>query len=138
MSVDHCYQPAIHQASPIVTAANTVIVPVRTGCSNTYQLQGRRGSDGALLWSHPTNYTGAVFSPALTAENRLYFPGAGGAVFYMDNPDMPVLRFRVDSPFTESRTTSPVSTPRCSSTRRSPSTVRERFTLVLLPSANRR
>jgi hypothetical protein len=89
VSVDHCFNPGIHHASPIVTAANTVIVPVRTGCNNTYRLEGRRGSDGTLLWSHPTNYTGSTFSPALTPRNRLYFPGSGGTVYYMDDPDTP-------------------------------------------------
>jgi hypothetical protein len=83
----------IHYGSPLVTAANTVIVPVKTGTSGGFELQARRATDGSLIWALPTDYIlpphdwTPVFGPTLTSKQRLYFPGAGGTVYYRDRPD---------------------------------------------------
>jgi hypothetical protein len=83
----------IHYGSPLITAANTVIVPVKTGATEGFQVEARGGSNGALKWSLTTDYVlpphhwTPVFGPALTSQPRLYFPGAGGTVYFRDQPD---------------------------------------------------
>src|ERR1700686_2840538 len=39
----------IHYGSPVVTAANTVIVPVKTG-KNSFRVEAHNGATGARLW----------------------------------------------------------------------------------------
>jgi hypothetical protein len=84
----------IHYGSPLVTPSNTVLVPVKTGATGGFRVEGHNGGDGALLWSQPTDYLlppphnwVPSFSPTLTPTNRLYYPGAGGTVYVLDNPD---------------------------------------------------
>lgn len=82
----------IHYGSPIITAANTVLVPVKTG-NNSFRVEAHNGTDGTLLWMQNTNYVAPTsaaffpsFSPVLT-HNRLYIPAAGGIVVVRENPD---------------------------------------------------
>jgi hypothetical protein len=83
----------IHYGSPLITAANTVILPVRTTSSNTYRVEAHSGADGSLLYTLPTAYTPPpytwipVFGPVLSQGTRLYYPGPGGTVYYRDQPD---------------------------------------------------
>ncbi|PYM15493.1 MAG: hypothetical protein DMD81_14915 [Candidatus Rokuibacteriota bacterium] len=83
----------IHYGSPLVTPANTVIIPVKTGATGGYRVEARSSKDGALKWSATTDYIlpshnwTPSYSPALDLNNRLYFPGAGGTVYYRDNVD---------------------------------------------------
>ncbi len=83
----------IHYGSPLVTAANTVFVPVKTGASGGFKVEARSGSNGALLYTLTTTYTlpphnwTPSFGPVLSARNRLYYAGPGGTVFYRDQPD---------------------------------------------------
>jgi hypothetical protein len=82
----------IHYGSPVVTQADDVIVPVRTGPKNHFRVEGHSPINGALIWAAPTDYIlpphGWIpsFNPALTASNLLLFPGAGGKLFVRD-PD---------------------------------------------------
>ena len=82
----------IHYGSPVITPANTVILPVRTSASNTYQVEVHSGADGSLLYTLPTAYTPPphswipVFGVTLSGT-RLYYPGPGGTVYYRDQPD---------------------------------------------------
>jgi hypothetical protein len=83
----------IHYGSPLLTAANTVIVPVKTGATGGFRVEARGGNDGALKWSLTTDYIlpaaswTPVFGPALTSQPRVYFPGAGGTAYFRDQPD---------------------------------------------------
>lgn len=82
-----------HYGSPMVTAANTVIVPVKTGATGGFRVDARAAADGSLIWTLPTDYvlpTSAqisIFGPVLTSQPRLYFPGIGGTVYFRDSPD---------------------------------------------------
>jgi hypothetical protein len=84
---------ATHYGSPMVTAANTVIVPVKTGATGGFRVDARTATDGSLIWTLPTDYVLPpsseipVFGPVLTSQPRLYFPGNGGTVYFRDNPD---------------------------------------------------
>lgn len=83
----------IHYGSPIVTRSNTVLIPVKTGAYGGFQVEGHVVTTGSLLWMEPTDYIlpahGWVPSCGicLSPKNRLYFPGAGGTVYYRDSPD---------------------------------------------------
>jgi hypothetical protein len=83
----------IHYGSPVITPANTVIVPVKTG-NNSFRVEAHNGSTGALIWTLNTNYKAPVagftppFSPVLQGNN-LYIPEAGGVVLVRANPDQP-------------------------------------------------
>ena len=83
----------IHYGSPLVTLANTLIVPVKTGASGGFRVEGRNGANGSLIWTQTTDYIlpphnwTPSYSPTLTPSQRLYFAGAGGTVFYRDNLD---------------------------------------------------
>ena len=85
----------IHYGSPLVTAANTVLVPVKTGASGGFELQARSGADGTLRWTLTSDYAlmpsgydwTPSYSPTLTPANRLDFAGLGGTVQYTDTPD---------------------------------------------------
>lgn len=80
----------IHYGSPVVSNADTVIVPVRTGPNSRFRVDGRSAVDGALVWSSPSDYVlpphGWIpsFNPALTASGVLLYPGAGGKLFTRD------------------------------------------------------
>ena len=87
----------IHYGSPVITSQNTVIVPVKTGATGGFRLDAHKASDGSLVWSATTDYIlpsadwTPEFGPTLTtvgpAGTRLYYPGAGGTVYYRDDPD---------------------------------------------------
>ena len=83
----------IHYGTPLITAANTVIVPVKTGTSGGFNVVAHTASNGSLVCSEQTDYLlppshgwTPVFGPAL-APKRLYLPAAGGTILYRDNPD---------------------------------------------------
>lgn len=74
----------IHYGSPLITAANTVIVPVKTG-SNSFRVEAHDGATGELKWENNTDYLvpSASFTPAFgptLSGTTLYIPAAGGTV----------------------------------------------------------
>lgn len=83
----------IHYGSPLITRSNTVIVPVKTGASGGFRIEAHAGANGALMWMQSTDYVlpphnwVPSFAPTLTPNNRVYFPGGGGTVYYCDSPD---------------------------------------------------
>jgi len=81
----------IHYGSPLITAANTVIVPVKTG-TNSFRVEAHEGATGALLWQQNTGYEApsAGFIPGLGAalsKNRLFVPDIAGRLLVRANPD---------------------------------------------------
>ncbi len=82
----------IHYGSPAVTAANTVLVPVKTGATGGFAVEARSGATGALIYSLASDYTlpphhwtppyGIVLSTRPNTaesgrETRLRVPGRG-------------------------------------------------------------
>jgi Dockerin type I domain len=85
----------IHYGTPLVTQSNTVIVPVKTGATNGFRIDARNGADGSLIWSQTTDYIlpphnwTPSYGPTLAIGNRIYYPGAGGTVYWRDAVDSP-------------------------------------------------
>lgn len=83
----------VHYGSPLITVANTVIVPVKTG-ADSFRVEAHSGTDGSLLWTETTNYHAPSagflpsFSPVLS-HNRLYIPDRGGVMLVREDPDLP-------------------------------------------------
>jgi hypothetical protein len=86
----------IHYGAPLVTAANTVIVPVKTGAAGGFQVQAINGANGANKYTLPTDYILPshnwipAYQPVIATGafgTRLYYAGAGGSIWRVDNPD---------------------------------------------------
>ena len=82
-----------HYGSPIISARNTVLLPVKLNLDSGFRVEARAGANGALLWSAATDYVLPAhdwtpsYNIALTQGNRLYFPGAGGKLHFRDDVD---------------------------------------------------
>ena len=82
----------VHYGSLLATAGNTVIVPVTTSAGG-YQLEAFNGANGTLLYTLPSDYAlpphdwTPPYGPALANGTRIYYPGAGGTLYYRDLPD---------------------------------------------------
>ncbi len=83
----------IHYGSPLATAGNTIIVPVKTGASGGFRVEGRSGYDGSLRWTQTSDYAlpphdwTPSYSPTITPTNQLYYAGEAGTVFTRSNLD---------------------------------------------------
>jgi hypothetical protein len=80
-----------HYGSPLVTAANTVIVPVKTG-SNSFRVEAHNGATGAAIWSQKTSYhaPSSGFIPGMGPTlfgTQLFVPDIAGRVLVRTNPD---------------------------------------------------
>lgn len=82
-----------HYGSPVITAKNTVILPVKSEAADTYRFEARSGSTGSQIWSVASDYIMPAhrwtpsYNLTLTSNNRIYAPGAGGKVYYRDDAD---------------------------------------------------
>ncbi|HWB04324.1 MAG TPA: hypothetical protein VG796_14945 [Verrucomicrobiales bacterium] len=82
-----------HYGSPLVTRANTVVLPVKTGATDGFRVEARRSTDGTLIWMRDTDYSAvptgwiAPCGIGLSPKNRVWIPGAGGTVYWRDNAD---------------------------------------------------
>ena len=82
-----------HYGSMLITAKNTVIVPVKTGQEGGFKVEGLKGSNGSTLWQMNTDYILPPhdwildFDPVVTASNRVFFAGAGGTIDWRDGAD---------------------------------------------------
>jgi len=84
-----------HYGSPLVTAGNTVVVPVKTA-TDGFRIDVFDGSNGAAKYTLTTDYVLPShvwipsYNPCITTGSfgtRLYYPGRGGTIYYIDNPD---------------------------------------------------
>ena len=85
-----------HYGSPLVTAANTVFVPVKTATDGFRVDVFDGNTNGVLKYTLTTDYVlpshswVPVYNPCLTTGpfgTRLYYAGRGGTLYYIDNPD---------------------------------------------------
>ena len=81
--------------SPLVTASNTVLVPVKTA-TNGFRVDAFNGANGTPKYVIGTDYIlpnhtwVPVYNPCLTSGSfgtRMYYAGAGGTIWHVDNPD---------------------------------------------------
>jgi hypothetical protein len=97
ISIDTQPWGAEHYGEPVFTPADTVIVPVKTGWTANYVMEGVNHSDGSVIWSASSDYTQppnydwlppfqAVYDPV---NDRAYFTGNGGTIYYISHPDNP-------------------------------------------------
>jgi hypothetical protein len=83
----------IHYGTPVVTAANTVLLPLRTSANNAFQVNAFNGATGAQLYALTTDYVPPPhnwipsYGTTLGLGYRYFYPGAGGTVYYRDSPD---------------------------------------------------
>jgi hypothetical protein len=85
----------VHYGSPLVTAANTVLAPVKIA-NDGFQVSAFNGATGASKYSVGTDYILPdhnwipSYNPCIATGafgTRLYYAGAGGTIFHIDNPD---------------------------------------------------
>ncbi|HYM12017.1 MAG TPA: Ig-like domain-containing protein [Bryobacterales bacterium] len=85
-----------HYGAPLITPANTIFVPVKTGAAGGFQINVFNAANGASIYSLSTDYLQPAhnwilpYQPVLATSvlgTRLYYPGAGGTVYYVDNAD---------------------------------------------------
>lgn len=81
----------IHYGSPLVTAANTVIVPVKTG-ANSFRVEALNGATVKRMYTLGTAWQApeADFIPGLgptISGNQLFVPDIAGSVLVRQNPD---------------------------------------------------
>ncbi len=81
----------IHYGSPVITAENTVIVPVKTG-TDSFRVEARDGASGELLWRQKTGYQApmAGFLPGMGPtlfHNDLLIPDDAGRVMVRNRPN---------------------------------------------------
>ncbi len=83
----------IHYGSPVISRRDTVLVPVKLNRDGGFRVEARAGANGVLLWSAATDYVLPAhdwtpsYNIALTQGNRVYFPGAGGKLYFRDDVD---------------------------------------------------
>ncbi len=98
---------SIHYGSPMITAGNTVIVPMKTSnAAAPFQIEAFDGTTGAVKWTQTTDYTlgqlppisplwpyysaaslSPAYSPTITSDGTMYFAGAGGTIYKRSSLD---------------------------------------------------
>jgi hypothetical protein len=89
-----------HYGSPMITAANTVLVPTKVSAKAGFRVIAYSGASGARRWSVNTDFNLNVFGAnlnvswrpplpaALTSANTLAVAGAGGTVLLREHADL--------------------------------------------------
>jgi hypothetical protein len=84
-----------HYGAPLITAANTVLAPVKIA-GKAFRVDAIDAATGSPKYSLATDYILPnhtwipVYNPCLTTGafgTRLYYAGAGGTIYHIDNPD---------------------------------------------------
>ncbi len=84
-----------HYGAPLVTANNTILVPVKTA-SNGFRVDAFNGLTAAPKYTVATDYVLPAhnwiptYNPCITTGafgTRMYFAGAGGTIWHIDNVD---------------------------------------------------
>jgi hypothetical protein len=84
----------IHYGSPMITSANTILVPQKTGATDGFSVTAINAATGLIKWTQASDYTLPMhnwtpsYAPTLTPSGtRMYYAGNGGTIDYLDNPD---------------------------------------------------
>jgi hypothetical protein len=84
----------IHYGSPVITSANNVLLPQKTGATGGFQVLALRGSTGAQFWSlvtdyvlPPHNWTPPMGITLTDNDKHAVVPGAGGTVLIRSAPN---------------------------------------------------
>ena len=64
----------IHYGSPMITAANTVLVPTRVSAKAGFRVVAYSGASGVRRWSLDTDYRPPVFADGCRRPSRLRCP----------------------------------------------------------------
>jgi hypothetical protein len=86
----------IHYGSPLATKRGMVVFPVKTGAAGGFEVQGRKTSDGTLVWTTSTDYVwpphnwGPSVGCTLTPSNQVAIPAAGGTILLRSDADAAV------------------------------------------------
>jgi hypothetical protein len=95
--IDLHYTGFAHYGAPLITPSNTILVPIKT--STGFRVSAFEGSSGRLKYTLTNDYIMPpiatngwipVYQPAIATPvsgARLYYPGAGGTINYVENPD---------------------------------------------------
>jgi len=84
-----------HYGAPLITPQNTVLVPVKT-TSTGFQVRAFAGATGQLKYALTNDYVlpshnwTPVYQPVIATSalgTRLYYAGAGGTIYYIEDPD---------------------------------------------------
>jgi hypothetical protein len=84
-----------HYGSPLVTAGNTVLVPVKTA-TDGFRVDAFNGLTGSFKYLTASDYILPahvwipVYNPCIATGSfgtRMYYAGAGGTIWHIDNPD---------------------------------------------------
>lgn len=91
-----------HYGAPLITAANTVLVPVKIAGpspnTHSFRVDAFDGATGAPKYVTPSDYIAPgsawipVYQPCVAIGSfgtRMYYPGIGGTIWHIDNPDSP-------------------------------------------------
>jgi hypothetical protein len=87
------YSGLIHYGSPLVSSQGTILITVKVGATDGFQVEGHAPENGALLWTQTTDYRlpphdwTPSCGPTLTPNGALMVPGAGGTVYRRANTD---------------------------------------------------
>ena len=83
-----------HYGSPLITSANTVLVPVKTAAGGSFRMEGHRGKNGSLLWTANSDYEfphsnwiPSWSSTLLVKDTKVAMPAGGGTILVRNSPN---------------------------------------------------